>query len=114
TTRIETERVVNTAALPPGTTQYQLSYLLPVDNGAVTVAVTAPAQATHLMMLVPDDGSTVVPQGIEAGGAGDMGGGKLRFYSATNVPAGSEMKLAITGIKPGMAMGIGATMVHTA
>jgi hypothetical protein len=85
-------------ALVPGVSQYRIGYTLPVEKGKADVAFATVAPVKHLMVFLPDDGSTVNADGIGNAGVADMGGGKTRFYRATDVAAGSAVKLSISGI----------------
>jgi hypothetical protein len=96
--KVEADRVVDSMALQPGTSQYSLSYVVPVKNAAADLAFATPAPVKHLMVFVPDDNSNVVPTGLEASGVANMGRGKTRFYKATDLPGGQSLKLAISNI----------------
>ena len=63
----------------PGTTQLQLNYSLPVKDGAAQIAITASVAIGHLMMFVPDDGSTVTGDGLISAGAGNVANETMRF-----------------------------------
>jgi hypothetical protein len=97
-TTVENGQVFDSMAVVPGVSQYRIGYTLPVKNGAAEVAFATPAAVEHLMVFLPDDGSTVKADGIGDGGVADMGGGKTRFYRAANVAAGTNVKLNLSGI----------------
>jgi len=97
-TLIDGTKLTNLAPLSPGQTQYQLTYMLPADAGRAEVAIVSPTLVKTLMVFVPDDGTAVKAQGVELAGSNDMGTGKTRSYRATDVAAGQEVKLAISGI----------------
>jgi hypothetical protein len=97
-TTIEDGKVFDSMALVPGVSQYRIGYTLPVSDGKAAIGFTTIAPVSHLMVFVPDDGSTVKADGIGNGGVADMGGGKTRFYRATDVAAGTTVKLSISGI----------------
>jgi hypothetical protein len=101
--RIEGNTLVNTGALVPGETQYQIVYQLPATDGKAEIAVKAPAAVKSLMVFLPDDGTTVKAQGVEAMGSSDMGKGKMRFYRGAELAAGQEVKIAISGIVEALA-----------
>jgi hypothetical protein len=96
--KVENGKVTNSMALVPGTTEYQLAYILPADNGNVVLTSTAPAKQDSLMIFVPDDGSKVTTEGLQSG-AMDMGGGKTRYYTAGGLATGQSVKLAIDGVR---------------
>lgn len=97
-TIVEGNVITNTKALVPGASQYQISYMLPAESGKTDLTVAAPAKTGAVMIMVPDDGTNVTADGLQAGGSVDMGRGKTRFYKAADVPAGQELKLNISGI----------------
>jgi hypothetical protein len=96
--KTEGARIINSMALAPGVSQFRVVYNVPVREGTAELALTTPAAVSHAMFFVPDDGSTVAVQGLEAGGVADMGNGKTRFYKANDVAAGAVMKLTVSGI----------------
>jgi len=97
-TTVDEGKVFDSMALVPGVSQYRIGYTLPVNDGKASLAFTTIAPIKHLMVFVPDDGSTVKADGIGDGGVADMGGGKTRFYRATDVAAGTAVKLSLSGI----------------
>jgi hypothetical protein len=96
--KIEGTKVTNTMPLVPGQTQLRIVYGLPATNGKADITVVAPAPTSHLMVMLPDDGTTVIGEGLQAGGSTSMGKGKTRFYKAAGVPAGQQLKLTVSGI----------------
>lgn len=97
-TLIDGSKLHNTMALNPGSTQYQVSYLVPAIKGEAKIDVTAPAAVQNLMLFLPDDGTTVKPTGLEYGGASDMGTGKRRFFKASSLAAGQTVSALVSGI----------------
>jgi hypothetical protein len=91
-------KLTHTMALVPGTTQYQIGYLIPAVNGKAEIAVAAPAAVKTMMVFVPDDETTVHAEGLEAMGSADMGQGKMRFFKGADLSAGQIVKVAIAGI----------------
>jgi hypothetical protein len=112
-TKVENGVVINPKPVVPGTTQYQFAYYLPITNGKAELTLAAAAPVKHLMVFVPEDGSSVVAQGLEDMGSSDMKNGKTRFFKAGNVEAGQQVALAISGIKP-VAVAATATAVGSA
>ncbi|WP_428938350.1 hypothetical protein [Fontivita pretiosa] len=112
--KIEGNRLTNTMPLLPGTSQHQIAYVLPAENGTAEITVDSPVPLKHLMVFIPDDGTTVTPVGIEFTGSADMGrGGKTRFYKAANLQPQQQVKLTISGISIARAAG-GATAASNA
>ena len=97
-TVIEQGKVFDSMALVPGVSQYRIGYTVPVEKGKADIAFATVAPVKHLMVFLPDDGSTVSADGMGDAGVADMGGGKTRFYRATDVAAGTAVKLSISGI----------------
>ena len=108
-TTVEDGKVFDSMALVPGVSQYRIGYTLPVNNGKADIAFTTIAPVAHLMVFLPDDGTTVKADGIADGGVADMGGGKTRFYRAGDVAAGAVVKLNISGITARVTAKAGAT-----
>jgi hypothetical protein len=97
-TKIEGTKLTNTMALVPGQTQFRVVYGLPATDGKAEITIASPAPTSHLMVMLPDDSTTVTTTGLESGGSVDMGKGKTRFYKATSVAAGTELKLSVSNI----------------
>jgi hypothetical protein len=97
-TRIEGARVTTAGPIIPGTTHYQISYVIPVKDGKAEITVASPVTVQNLLMFIPDDGTTVRAEGIALSGSTDMGQGKTRFYKATDVAADQPITLSISGI----------------
>jgi hypothetical protein len=96
--KTESDRIVNSMPLVPGNSQFRIVYTVPVKDEKAELALTAPAPVGHVMAFVPDDGSTVTAEGLEAGGVANMGNGKTRFYKAKDLAAGATIKLSLSGI----------------
>jgi hypothetical protein len=87
--------------LIPGEDRYELEYHIPaVDNKAV-LSVTAPASVGHLLVFVPEDGTTVDAPALQAMGAQqlDEKGPKTRCYFAKSLSEGQTIALTIGGLK---------------
>lgn len=96
--KVEDGRLTSTIALNPGLTKMQVAYTLEAKNGAVNVAVTAPAAVGHMMLFVPDDGTQANPSGLEVAGVHDMGRGKMRAFKAANLAAGQQTGVTLTNL----------------
>ena len=97
-TTVQDGKVFDSMALIPGVSQYRISYTLPVSAGKAEFAFATPAPVKHLMVFVPDDGSTLAAQGLGEPSVSNMGGGATRFYRATNLAAGAAVKLSLSNI----------------
>jgi hypothetical protein len=87
--------------LIPGEDRYELEYRIPaVDNKAV-LSITAPASVGHLLVFVPEDGTTVDAPALQAMGAQqlDEKGPKTRCYMTTSLSEGQTIALTIGGLK---------------
>lgn len=87
--------------LIPGEDRYELQYNIPaVDNKAV-LSIIAPASVGHLLVFVPDDGTTVQSPGLQAMGSQqlDEKGPKTRCYIATSLTEGQTITLTVGGLK---------------
>jgi hypothetical protein len=96
--RIEEGQLINTAPLMPGTVQYHVSYLLPPKDGKATIALTAPAPVSHMMVFVPVELSGVSVQGLADGGVMKMEGASMRYYKAAEMPAGQQASVTLSGL----------------
>ena len=94
--KIENGKATNTMALLPGVNKYQISYTLAAAGGKVQVETNAPALINNMIVMLPDDGSSVSASGLEGPSTVNMGGGNTRFFRAQDVKAGSAMSVTMT------------------
>ncbi len=99
-TQVQRDKVVNTMPLLPGISEYRVDYLIPIDAGEVSLALRTPAAVKHMMVFVPDDGSSVDVQGLEGGEPFEAGEQRLRIYKANDLTAGQAATLVIGFDKP--------------
>jgi hypothetical protein len=100
-TTIKDHQIINAMALLPGTTQYQVKYVVHTQGSSTAaLQITAPAPTAQLIAAVPDDGSTVTPQGLELTRTMEMKSGPTRIYKAMNVAANQPVQLSLSGLKP--------------
>jgi hypothetical protein len=97
--------------LLPGEDRYQLEYTIPATNGAAALNVTAPGKVGHVLVFIPDDGTTITTNGLQAMGSQQMGesGAKTRYYMATSLESGQSVALTVTGLKSATSGGQPAT-----
>jgi hypothetical protein len=102
-TQKEGGKLVTGSPLFPGTSEFRVSYTLPVKGGAVELPITAPAAVGTLIVIVPADGTSVTGPGLEGGEKMDMGNGQgsVRMFRATKLAAGTTMTVAIRGLGGG-------------
>jgi hypothetical protein len=86
------------SALVPGVSRYQFSYVLPIRDGKVSIAVKSPVATRHLMVVVPDDGSEVRCEGLQARGSMEMGEGKTRLFQTMELPPDQAASVTISGL----------------
>jgi hypothetical protein len=79
-----------------GTTQYQISYVLPLDHGQAKVQLVAPAAVGRLMVFMPEDGSTYTAEGLGQPESSPSPQGTMRIYKAQDLAAQARASLAIT------------------
>ncbi len=91
-------RLISRAALLPGTSQYQIGYVVPIVGGKATIEVHSPAATSQLVLLVPDDGSKATVTGLEEGESMEMGPMKVRMYNAQDIKAGQKVGVALSGL----------------
>ncbi len=99
--------------ITPGQTDYQLQYTVPAIDGKLSFSVSASAKMGHVLVFIPDDGSTVTPTApLQLMGSQQMGenGPKTRYFMATQVDAGQKLTLSISNLNSAPATGAtGAT-----
>jgi len=95
-TKVQNGKVINTMAIVPGTTQYQLSYVVPVKDGKTEITASAPAITKHLIVFAPDDGTTISASDLESGTT-KMGESQVRYFKSESIPAAKTVTLTISG-----------------
>jgi hypothetical protein len=95
--KVENGFVLNTMAIVPGTTQYQLTYFVPQTDGKADVTAAAPAVTKHFIAFAPDDGTTITATNLETGTT-NMGNGTTRYFKANSVPADQVLTVRVTGV----------------
>ncbi|HEY8666762.1 MAG TPA: hypothetical protein VIL86_08865 [Tepidisphaeraceae bacterium] len=96
--KVEGGKLVHKAALAPGTNQYQITYCVPSNTGKVDLAITAPATVEHMMVFVPDDGTSVTTAGLESLGSAAMEQGATRYYKGTGIESGKQVAVVVDGL----------------
>lgn len=104
-------KLVSRQPLLPGEDRYQLQYTIPATNGAAALNVIAPGKVGHVLVFIPDDGTTITTSGLQAMGSQQMdeSGAKTRYYMATSLEAGQSVALTVTGLKSAATGGQPAT-----
>ncbi|HUS93449.1 MAG TPA: hypothetical protein VM695_16445, partial [Phycisphaerae bacterium] len=98
-TRVADGKLVSSAPLTPGLSQYQVSYLVPAPGGEAEIAVVAPAAVRNLMVFVPEDGSTQAQaEGLSEAGVFDVHKVPMRCYKAADLAAGQRTALRLSNL----------------
>ena len=98
-TELSQGRLINRMALVPGTSQFQFGYVVPVTGGKATIEIDTPADTDQLVLVVPDDGSTVaITGGLAPGEPMEMGPQKVRLYQADKMKAGAKAGATLSGL----------------
>ena len=94
-TQLQAGKVINSGALVPGITEYQLQYTVPLKTGALNSLAVAPAKVDTMMVFFPNDGSTVSADGLQGPETINMGSGAMRYFKGENLTAGKDVKLSV-------------------
>ncbi|MCA9285951.1 MAG: hypothetical protein KDA22_12080 [Phycisphaerales bacterium] len=100
--------LMNHLPLMPATTEMRYSYVLPAEDGHVTLDISAPAEVDSTMVLVPESLVPSAVRGVEAAGTQPMGDGGVRFYAAGGMQAGARATIEFAGLRGGIATASGA------
>ena len=91
--------MMNLAPMTPGVATYQFAYTVPVEGGKVHIPVIAPVTTQQLMMFVPDDGTEIKTNGLQAAKeTRKTQDGMMRMLSTAGLPAGQTASLTILGV----------------
>lgn len=85
--------------LMPGRTVLRFSYVVPVADGRAALSVAAPVPVDHMIIFVPEDGSTAEPLAVEAAGTEQMGSTRVRLYQGQSIPGGQDGGVVLTGVR---------------
>lgn len=104
-TKQEKNAILNTMALVPGTSQYEIAYTLAATKDEVQLVTAAPAPIKQMMVLMPDDGTKVHADGLILMATTEMGQNKVktRMYRGSDLAAGKPVTLAVSGLKAAVA-----------
>jgi hypothetical protein len=92
---IEAGKLTIGVPLIAGTTQYQISYLLPLDHDKAKIELIAPATVGQLMVFMPEDGNTVTARGLGTPQTTQTPQGAMRFYKAQGLAVNAAASLEI-------------------
>ncbi|MGD0463866.1 MAG: hypothetical protein ABSB74_15370 [Tepidisphaeraceae bacterium] len=94
-------KLVSKQPLIPGEDRYEFQYRIPSADNKAVLSVTAPSSVGHMLVFVPEDGTTVEAPGMQAMGSQqlDEKGPKTRCYIATSLSEGQTITLTVGGLK---------------
>jgi hypothetical protein len=94
-------KLVSRQPIAPGAERYEIEYTIPARADKAVVTVTAPSKVGNMLVLVPDDGTTVDAAGLQAMGAQQLGqqGPKTRCYMGNALNEGQIVTLTIGNLK---------------
>jgi mono/diheme cytochrome c family protein len=104
------DTIYDTAALAPGaaTQQIIVRYLLPYAGDSIEVSQEFLYPVTLINLLVADlPGMTATVNGLEGGDAQDFQGRTYRIWQGADLPANSEVQIALSGLPPAGAADLG-------
>ncbi|MCA9310555.1 MAG: hypothetical protein KDA21_05065 [Phycisphaerales bacterium] len=100
-TRIEGNTLAVQMPLMPGRARFHFTYDVPADGGRTDLRITAPRTIDQVALFIPDDGTPVEPDGLEARGTSTMGDTQVRLYNAEHVAQGASAGIVLVGSAPG-------------
>jgi hypothetical protein len=88
----------DTASILPGAGQHQILFAfdLPYENKA-SFSLPAPLPVQAVVLMLPDSGVKLKGDGLVDGGARDVQGSQFRLYNASNLEAGSDLEISLSG-----------------
>lgn len=98
-TTVEQGAILSRAAMMPGQTQFGYTYDLPADAaGQVTLDIRTPAEVGHLMVFVPDEGTSVATEGLQQGQSMRGKAMEVRIYQAAKLKPTDPASITIGGL----------------
>jgi len=96
---IKPGKIISHAPLVPGDNELAIGFVLPPDDGKVSLDIGMPTRVGHMMLFVEDDGTDVTVEGMAGGKTMQGHGGKaMKVYTANNVAKDADVSLTIEGI----------------
>ena len=96
--RLTKGRLRNPGPLLPGDTTFELRYTLPIHGAKASFDLDAPADTKMIMLIVPDDGTTLAGPGITGGEPTVDGAQRVRMYQVFNVKGGQTVTLSLSNL----------------
>lgn len=89
-------RIVSTAALRPGNSQFKVQYILPTETNPTTIEIVAPAPVGHLVVLVPRKGGVMLhAEGMKPGKVLYPDGKPWRSYIVSSLARDARTALVV-------------------
>ena len=104
--RQEDGKLVSTAPLVPGQSQFRVAYLVPGEGGKASMTIEAPAPVGGMMLMVPEDQAGFANiEGLEKGQAfpADGNGAMMRAFMGRDIMPGQKITLTMTGLPEAVA-----------
>jgi hypothetical protein len=98
-------KLISRQPMVPGDDRYEIEYTIPARDNKAVLSVTAPAAVGNMLVLVPDDGTTVDAAGMQSMGTQqlDPQGPKTRCFMASTLTEGQTVTLTIGSLKSAVA-----------
>ncbi len=94
-------KLVSTAPLVPGQSQFRVAYLVPGKGGKASMTIDAPAPVGGMMLMVPEDQAGFAKvDGLEKGDAFPINGNgtTMRAFMGRDIMPGQKIVLTMTGL----------------
>lgn len=98
-TKLDHGRLSSSMPLKPGSEQYRYTYMLAIEDGKATLALSADLPTQRVTVFLPDDGTTVTAEGLTDAGSMTMGSSASRLFKTDEVAPGETITLTIEGIE---------------
>ena len=92
---IDGARLTTSVPLLAGVTQFQLSYILPMDHDHAKLDLVTPAEVSQLIVLLPDGGSVCTAEGLGKPEIAQTEQGPIRIYKAQDLKPQAHASLEI-------------------
>ncbi|HTW95213.1 MAG TPA: hypothetical protein VMD30_10490 [Tepidisphaeraceae bacterium] len=97
---IDAANILVHQAVLPGDCRYEIQYHIAAAAGVAQLLVTAPAQVQHVLVFVPNDGTSVSTTGLTALDASELGdmANRMRAFMATSLSAGQTVTIKFANL----------------
>jgi len=93
-------KLISHQPMVPGDDRYEIEYTIPARDNKAVISVVAPVSVGNMLVLIPDDGTTVDAPGLQSAGTQqlDAKGPKTRCFMGNGLAQGQTVTVTVGGL----------------